>query len=53
MLCTATWFFIQWQRNRWVQELEILKDENRQRRADMHAEFGTSPLNMYEIDDEP
>ena len=53
MLCTATWFFIEWQRNRWVQELEILKDENRQRRADMHAEFGTSPLNMYEIDDEP
>ncbi len=52
MLCTATWFFMQWQRNRWIQEIETLKDENRQRREEMHEEFGTSPLNMYEVDDE-
>jgi hypothetical protein len=52
MICVATWFFIQWQRNRWIRELETLKEENRQRRVEMHEEFGTSPLKLYDNDEE-
>jgi len=52
MMCVATWFFIQWQRNRWIRELETLKEENRQRRIEMHEEFGTSPLKLYDNDEE-
>lgn len=52
MLSVATWFFIQWNRNRWIKELEELKEENRQRRAEMQEQFGTANTNMYGFDEE-
>lgn len=46
MMCVGTWFFIQGQRNRWIQQLETLKQQNHQRRVEMHEEFGTSPVKL-------
>lgn len=51
MLCTATWFWIQWHRNRWIQEIEEIKAENHQRRQELHDKFGTVATNMYDIDE--
>ena len=51
MLCTATWFWMQWHRNRWIQEIEEIKAENHQRRQELHDKFGTVSTNMYDIDE--
>lgn len=51
MLCTATWFWMKWSRNRWVQEILELKEENQQRRHEIHEKFGTVAINIYDIDE--
>jgi hypothetical protein len=51
MLCTATWFFMQWQRNRWIQEMAELKAENEQRRLEIQEKFGTAATTMYSNDE--
>lgn len=51
MLATATWFFMQWSRNRWIQEMAELKAENQQRRLELQEKFGTVATNMYSDDE--
>ena len=51
MYATATWFFIQWSRNRWIQEMAELKAENEQRRLEIQEKFGTVATNMYNNDE--
>ena len=40
MVCTALWFFHQWQINRWAGELAMLKSENAMRRAELKETYG-------------
>ena len=51
MLCTATWFWMKWSRNRWAQELLDIKVENQERRNELHEKFGTVSTNMYDLDE--
>lgn len=52
MLVVATWFFVQWRRNRWEQEILDLKIENQQRREEISKLHGTNSIPLYTIDDE-
>lgn len=51
MLATATWFWSQWSRNRWMQEIAELKAENDLRRQELQEKFGTVAPNMYSNDE--